>query len=458
MSLQISEPVVIFQFNVTNDSVKIPNCDTSSCTIVLGDDETHAGTKYFHIIRPTIVNQLRFRILADGVAMGSGVVVASESNDKKHLVVPIFGDKYDVIGTLSYSVLICTPFVHQNNTVVGKPIDFATPAHGGHRGNGAVSLSVNRPSRFKGRTKPRENTIASFLSAAERGFEMVEFDVQLTRNGLPVVFHDFELKTCAEDRTVKGREIVPTPLALLSYRQLNQVLALENRMLTFKGLVLKHWKRIVGRGYVPPEIHVATITDDIPTYEDLFKQVPENVCFDVEVKYPAFDQEMHISYIGHNKNLNNFVDAILKVTFDNVGSRKILFSCFNAEACLLLKLKQSKYDVMFLTDAPRLDVDGRGRTLQNGLDFSVATQLRGIICNSRSLKTDQGCLPKAKALGKEVWTYGSLNNDTEWAGWQRSAGVGTVISDTPPKFVEGRDYGEMPAGSPSVWCNKFQKH
>ena len=38
-----------------------------------------------------------------------------------------------------------------------------------------------------------ENTIASFREAAERGASMVEFDVQLTRDMVPIVYHDFRV-------------------------------------------------------------------------------------------------------------------------------------------------------------------------------------------------------------------------------------------------------------------------
>lgn len=45
-----------------------------------------------------------------------------------------------------------------------------------------------------------ENTLASFAKAAELGCRMVEFDVRLGRDGIPVVFHDDTL-----ERTTDGR-------------------------------------------------------------------------------------------------------------------------------------------------------------------------------------------------------------------------------------------------------------
>jgi glycerophosphoryl diester phosphodiesterase len=56
-----------------------------------------------------------------------------------------------------------------------------------------------------------ENTLAGFRRAAVLGVAMVELDVQLTSDGVPVVFHDDGL-----ERTTDGRgNLCETPLAVL---------------------------------------------------------------------------------------------------------------------------------------------------------------------------------------------------------------------------------------------------
>lgn len=42
-------------------------------------------------------------------------------------------------------------------------------------------------------TGEKENTLGAFQTAAEYGFQMVEMDVHLSRDLVPVVFHDFDL-------------------------------------------------------------------------------------------------------------------------------------------------------------------------------------------------------------------------------------------------------------------------
>ena len=50
-----------------------------------------------------------------------------------------------------------------------------------------------------------ENTVASFLRAARLGCRMVEFDVRLSADGVPVVFHDDTLERCTDGRGWVGR-------------------------------------------------------------------------------------------------------------------------------------------------------------------------------------------------------------------------------------------------------------
>lgn len=45
-----------------------------------------------------------------------------------------------------------------------------------------------------------ENTLASFALAADLGCRMVEFDVRLSKDGVPVVFHDDTLERCTDGR------------------------------------------------------------------------------------------------------------------------------------------------------------------------------------------------------------------------------------------------------------------
>lgn len=71
---------------------------------------------------------------------------------------------------------------------------------GGAAGVGSCGLFLPRVIGHRGAASSApENTIASFRAAASLGVAMVEFDVKLTADGRPVIFHDETL-----DRTTDG--------------------------------------------------------------------------------------------------------------------------------------------------------------------------------------------------------------------------------------------------------------
>lgn len=55
-------------------------------------------------------------------------------------------------------------------------------------------------------------------------------------------------------------------------------------------------------------------------------------------------EENHLSI---DKNL--YVDRILEVVLAKSGKRRIIFSCFDADICVMLRNKQNIFPVMFLT-------------------------------------------------------------------------------------------------------------
>ena len=68
----------------------------------------------------------------------------------------------------------------------------------------------------------RENTIASMKNAVLHGADMIEFDVQLSKDMIPVIYHDFEL--CLPSTKKNGENhLVEIPLKSLSLEQLQNL-------------------------------------------------------------------------------------------------------------------------------------------------------------------------------------------------------------------------------------------
>jgi glycerophosphodiester phosphodiesterase len=99
----------------------------------------------------------------------------------------IEGASLNVIGTISFEFITITPFEHPNMSIGTNSTYWKTLITSrviGHRGMGMNKMS--RKSLQLG-----ENTLASFIAAANLGASYVEMDVQLTKDNIPVIYHDF---------------------------------------------------------------------------------------------------------------------------------------------------------------------------------------------------------------------------------------------------------------------------
>lgn len=89
----------------------------------------------------------------------------------------------------------------------------------GHRGSG-TSFKANDG------TVIRENTIASLKKAAAHGADMVEFDVQLSKDLVPVIYHDFFVYVSLKKKTVTGEiqhDMLELPMKDLTLAQLMEL-------------------------------------------------------------------------------------------------------------------------------------------------------------------------------------------------------------------------------------------
>ena len=121
----------------------------------------------------------------------------------------------EIIGEFHGDFVVLLPLVHPNNTIEITRFSSGgalTPAIG-HRGLGQNESSHIRMIHsilIKG-----ENTILSFVTANKFGFQCIEFDVQLTRDHVPIIYHDF-------DAPVDGFNIPIDSLTLKEFKELHK--------------------------------------------------------------------------------------------------------------------------------------------------------------------------------------------------------------------------------------------
>ncbi|RVE40680.1 hypothetical protein evm_014669, partial [Chilo suppressalis] len=85
-----------------------------------------------------------------------------------------------------------------------------------------------------------------------------------------------------------------------------------------------------------------------PTLEDVLKTIDLHVGFNVELKW-TMEMDDGTFELNNPFDMNTYVDKVLEVVLKNAGGRRIVFSCFNPDICTMVRYKQNKYPVMFLT-------------------------------------------------------------------------------------------------------------
>jgi len=157
----------------------------------------------------------RDKIVGRAVALLSSVrtnVGFSRTSLQGGVTLPIIeAVSLNVIGNITFEFVTVTPFEHPSmnigpNSTYWKSL--ITSRVIGHRGLG--KNEYGRKSLQLG-----ENTLASFIAAANLGASYVEMDVQLTKDNIPVIYHDF----------LVGETGLDVPMHSLTLEQVGQLLA-----------------------------------------------------------------------------------------------------------------------------------------------------------------------------------------------------------------------------------------
>lgn len=294
------------------------------------------------------------------------------------LDVPITcASKHRPLGMMQFGYLIIKPLpsVHMDMSISfvrywnhkWKGLDI------GHRGSG-TSFKTNS-------ANIRENTISSLQHAANHGADMVEFDVQLSKDLVPVIYHDF---------------MVYVSLKAKSNGQEHDFLALPMKELTLEQLRnLKVYHTAEGRSREMRSFANDHLQEHqpFPQLADVLDIINPHVGFNIEIKWSQRLQDGTMEEgFEHVVDRNLYVDCILDVVYRKAGKRRIVFSCFDPDICTMLRFKQNRYPVMFLTvgvtEKYKRFLDPRGNRIETAVFNSLAMELLGIVAHTEDLLRD----------------------------------------------------------------------
>ncbi|KAL6850989.1 Glycerophosphocholine phosphodiesterase [Amphichorda felina] len=292
----------------------------------------------------------------------------------------------------------------------------------------------------------------SFLSAAKLGAAFVEYDIQVTRDLEAVAFHDFSLSQSGTDVPIHdttldqflhasniqsphgnslsalGRLHSPTEPGRPRSRSLGRhfdagAIQVRDRM--------KHTVDFGQKGF-KSNTRGDFIHDSFATLKEILVELPENIGFDVEIKYPRVHEAVDAGVAPVGIELNTFVDVTLEALHRHGGQRQIMLSSFTPEICILLSMKQRSYPVFFITNAgkvPMVDMEVRAASVQVAVQFARRWNLAGMVFACEALLLCPRLVGFVKTRGLVCATYGVLNNDPQMVKLQVEAGVDIIIAD-----------------------------
>ncbi|XP_024317997.1 glycerophosphodiester phosphodiesterase GDPD2 isoform X2 [Brachypodium distachyon] len=278
---------------------------------------------------------------------------------------------------------------------------------GGHRGMGMNAVGAPPGARV-GAARERENTLLSFGRAADHAaLAFVEFDVQVTKDGCPVIFHDDFILTQKTEALYERRVTDLLLEEFLSYGVQKE-----------SHKVSKPLLRRMEDGRV---LTWNTQEDDsLCTLQEVFERVSPRLGFNIELK---FDDNI----IYPRGNLDHAVQAVLQVVFQYAGNRPIFFSTFQPDAARITRELQS---VLFLTEGGTAKHnDSRRNSLNDAIRVCQEYELHGIVSEARGVFKNPSAILKAQESNLAFLTYGQLNNVWEAVYVQHLMGVNGVIVD-----------------------------
>lgn len=296
--------------------------------------------------------------------------------------------------SITFKISWILPFRQELYTA--NPISFPMSFVIGHRGSGQNAISKDY----------LENSLNSFKAAINKGAQFVEFDIQMSKDGIPVIHHDFHI----ESR-------VPLP-------EIGEPVAKSKN-----GNYLYAVKQFTKDQFVKQGLKTSYQTE-MATLEDLLTKLPPSIGFDAEVKYPCYKKLDHsIPY----EEMNKFVDAILEEMIKHAGDRRIFFSSFDPLIVIMLKLKQRRWPVFQLFEKTRKEsIDQMVAKIRSYALIHKKISVEGFVGDSNHLMQVPYMIKEIKDMNFMFFTYGDQNLTKEGVHNQLKLGINGICTDSVP--------------------------
>lgn len=249
----------------------------------------------------------------------------------------------------------------------------------GHRGASAVAP---------------ENTMAAFQEAIAVGADGIEFDVRLTRNGVPVVIHDSTLQRTGD---------LPHRISDLSFPELSTI-------------DVGSW--FARRKNLPPG---SFAQETVPSLRELFTLFQSNkLLLCLEMKCDTLSEQAPLA------------EACCRLIDEFAFRERVIVECFKLPALTIIKQLDAKIKTAALFEpsisTPSVLWD------QNVIAQATAIDASYLALHHRLARA--GVVEKAKLAGLQVavWTV----DDPAWVPHAQSMGIDALITNDPAAMLGHR--------------------
>ncbi|KAL6449256.1 hypothetical protein ACFW04_000713 [Cataglyphis niger] len=365
------------------------------------------------------------------------------------LTVPITSTKHRPIGQLTVEYVVIKPIPdYPWDTSISYAKHWEQRWSGldvGHRG-----LGTSFKFEMKNCANVRENTIASLKTASHHGADMVEFDVQLSKDLIPVIYHDFYVSiSLKRKKQIEAMDMLEIPVKDLTLEQLHLLKDYcypadsLGKVLYFVDKAEQRVNKLVYHVAEGREKNPRFFDEDLedhqpfPTLQTVLQELELHIGCNIEIKWTMQLKDGTFE-LNHPFDLNIYLDIILKVVLEYGGDRKIVFSSFNPDICAMIRLKQNKYPVVFLTQGVTLKYptyhDPRCQTIPMAMRHALAADILGINVHTEDILRDPSQVKLVKDAGLIIFCWGDDNNDKATIQHLKKLGLHAVIYDKMDEY------------------------
>ncbi|KAJ3337372.1 phosphate system positive regulatory protein pho81 [Gonapodya sp. JEL0774] len=461
------------------------------------------GTKV--IARGTLLPSTLGLISREGRGDGSGVA--------ERCIVPLIDTHLRVVGEMCFECEIVNPFRHKG-VVIGGRVDTywkstrvvstirapsssnfpealatSTETWAANSGGMAVNTLLQQQPHL---AVPLNSapSVQSFVEASSLAEEYIILPVQLTRDGVPVVFPDWYVRIGGDKGSSNGSSIpisadpsfedleggILVSIADISaakFKQLGEKTSSKRRLLASN-------QSADGEPLTSTEL-VKLVHESFFTLDEVLESVSTRTGVNIEIKYPTSSQQALLKTSADRHSVNSTVDAVLKSVYGQVGKRSeqrsIIFMSSNPAVCTATNWKQPNYAVFFRTNAgypslllqhlqqtsanqpgtlsdqvellnpsaidsnpeeefveEAIESDERCKSIKEAIRFARTGNLLGIVCEARPLVEVSALINTVKESGLILATFGETNSVPANVTAQHLNGVDAIVIDDVMRY------------------------